>query len=182
MSSVRLYCKKVGVGIPIGLIQRLTRTAVPVQLYSYSWANPTQILSILPTVRVRLYTEDRGQRTQDTEAKAANSRRSQTVCKQFIQLYACHAGATAAGARRMRSHESIRHALLSGGAPHIGRHQQQSAVQHLEAHCTAQSAAPTLEGLQLVKGLQKPHCGHPSPAGARRALRRGRARMSRCQP
>jgi hypothetical protein len=71
MSSVRLYCKKVGVGIPIGLIQRLTRTAVPVQLYSYSWANPTQILSILPTVRVRLYTEDRGQRTQDTEAKAA---------------------------------------------------------------------------------------------------------------
>lgn len=179
MSSVRLYCKKVGVGIPIGLIQRLTRTAVPVLVQlGQSYTDPKYPSYCTST------TVHRGQRTEDTghRGQSCNSRRSQTVCKQFIQLYACHAGATAAGARRMRSHESIRHALLSGGAPHIGRHQQQSAVQHLEAHCTAQSAAPTLEGLQLVKGLQKPHCGHPSPAGARRALRRSRARMSRCQP
>eukprot|EP01047_Picozoa_sp_COSAG01_P037199 COSAG01_NODE_2942_length_6815_cov_103.694312_9_plen_77_part_00 len=72
---------------------------------------------------------------------------------------------------------SIRHALLSACLAHIWRAQQQSAhLQHLEAPCTctAQSAAPTL-GARLVKGLPKPHCGHPSPAGARRALRRSRA-------
>jgi hypothetical protein len=71
MSSVRLYCKKVGVGIPIGLIQRLTRTAVPVLVQlGQSYTDP-KYPSYLSTVRVRLYTEDRGQRTQDTEAKAA---------------------------------------------------------------------------------------------------------------